>query len=205
MNYIFYNPTSNSGKNKDVLNKALAKYENYLEVDITNDENSLYIELYQSDKDTNIDKNIISVKISKDKLRDDIRFKITGKQLQNDNFIPITEISENYSKEQAIKDGCFVIENKEVLSADRNQLLNFAQNKTEKFIRIVEFGITKEVVDIEYKDGTYYLNILDLNTGKLTYKFAKELIVMRPKELDYYFVISRDAYNNENYNWSIKY
>ena len=41
MNYIFYNPTSNSGKNKDVLNKALAKYENYLEVDITNDENYL--------------------------------------------------------------------------------------------------------------------------------------------------------------------
>ena len=41
MNYIFYNPQSNSGKNKDVLNKALAKYENYLEVDITNDENYL--------------------------------------------------------------------------------------------------------------------------------------------------------------------
>lgn len=173
--------------------------------DITNDENSLYIELYQSDKDTNIDKNIISVKISKDKLRDDIRFKITGEQLQNDNFIPITEISENYSKEQAIKDGCFVIENKEVLSADKNELRNFAQNKTEGFIRVAEFGYKNEVADIEYKNDTYYINILDLSTGKITYKIAKELIVMRPKELDYYFVISRDAYNMEYYNCAIKY
>ncbi len=172
---------------------------------ITNDENTLYVELYQSDKDININETVMSAKISKSQMRDDIKFKITGEQPHSDNFMAITEIPKNYSKEQAVKDGCFVVEDKEVLSADKNELRNFAQNKTEGFIRIAEFGYKNEVADIEYKNETYYINILDLSTGKITYKIAKELIVMRPKELDYYFVISRDAYNMEYYNCAIKY
>lgn len=172
---------------------------------ITNDEDTICVELYQSDKDININETVMSVKISKSQIRDDIKFKITGEQPHSDKFMEITEIPKNYSKEQAVKDGCFVVENKEVLSADKNELRNFAQNKTEGFIRIAEFGYKNEVADIEYKNDTYYINILDLSTGKITYKIAKELIVMRPKELDYYFVISRDAYNMEYYNCAIKY
>lgn len=172
---------------------------------ITSDTDTLYVELYQSDESTNIEESVISVKIPNEQLRENIKFNITGLQPQDDNYISINEIAKDYSKEQAIKDGCFVIENNEIISSDSNQLIDFIKNKSSKFIRIVDFKEETIITDIEYKNDKYYINRLYLDTGKKVYKIAKELLVLRPKDLEHYFVLSRDEYNNQYNICSINY
>lgn len=172
---------------------------------ITTDENTLYIELYQSDSSNNIEENVISVKIPREQLRENIIFNITGSQPQNNNYIPINEISKNYSKEQAIQDGCFVIVNNEIVSSNSNQLIDFVENKSSKFIRIVDFKDETIITDIEFKNDKYYINRLYLYTGKQVYKIGKKIIILKPKGLDHYTVFSQDEYTNQYNICSINY
>jgi hypothetical protein len=172
---------------------------------ITSDTDNLYVELYQSDKFTNTEESVISVKISREQLRENIKFNITGLQPQDDKYISINEISKDYSKEQAIKDGCFVIENNEIMSSNTNQIIDFVENKSSKFIRIVDFEQETIITDIEYKDNKYYINRLYLDTGKTVYKIGKDIIISKPKNLDHYLVFSQDEYTNQYHICSIKY
>ena len=164
---------------------------------ITCDTNNMYVELYQSDQNVNFEENVISVKIPREQLRENIKFKITGRQVKSDKYIPLKEIPKNYSKEQAIKDNCFVIDNNNVISSDSNQLINFAENINEKFIRIVDFEKETTITDIEFKDDKYYINILLLETGDITYKNCTTIKVLRLKGESNYRVHTQDEYNHQ--------
>lgn len=165
--------------------------------DITSDADNLYIELYQSEKADDIEKNVISVKIPNEKLRKNIKFKIIGEKVNYSNYIPINEIQKNYSKDQAIKDNCFVVDNYNVISSDPNQLIDFVNNKNNNFIRIVDFEQETIITDIEFKDNKYYINRLSLENNSITYKIYKEVIIMRLKGQSYYSVFAQDEYNNQ--------
>ncbi len=172
---------------------------------ITCDTDTLYVGLYQSDKFTNTEESVISVKIPREELRENIKFNITGLQPQDDKYISINEIPKDYSKEQAIQDGCFVIENNKIVSSDTSQLTDFVENKTSKFIRIVDFEEETLITDIEYKDNKYYINRLYLDTGKTVYKIGKVIIISKPKGLDHFSVFSQDEYTNQYHICAIKY
>lgn len=124
--------------------------------DITADEEHLYIDLEKKEKWDG--STVISTKIQKELYRDSIIIR-NNPNIPNtsDKFISMEEIPIGYSKEQAIKDGCFVIEYGEIISDDKNQLENFIKNANDGidgFIRIYQFDIIENitVIDIECKN-----------------------------------------------------
>lgn len=167
---------------------------------LTCDDNTMYVELYQSADASIEDGSVISVKVPLQQLRENIKFNITGRQPQDSNYVSIRKISKDYSEEQAVEDGCFVIKNKDVISEDANELVDFINSKSDGFIRIVDFeDATKEVIDIEFEDGNYYINILDLETGKITYMIMNELMAVRYKGMDEYSILAQGKYIDQSY------
>lgn len=167
---------------------------------LTCDDNTMYVELYQSADASIEDGSVISVKVPLQQLRENIKFNVTGRQPQDSNYVSIRKISKDYSEEQAVEDGCFVIKNKDVISEDANELVDFINSKSNGFIRIVDFeDATKEVIDIEFEDGNYYINILDLETGKITYMIMDELMVVRYKGMDEYSILAQGKYIHQSY------
>lgn len=177
---------------------------------LTCDDNTMYVELYQSANASIEDGSVISVKVPLQQLRENIKFNVTGRQPQDSNYVSIRKIAKDYSEEQAVKDGCFVIKNKDVISEDANELVDFINSKSNGFIRIVDFEYATKindmefesattVTDIEFEDGNYYINILDLKTGKITYMIMDELMVVRYKGMDEYSILAQNKYNNQCY------
>ncbi len=177
---------------------------------LTCDDNTMYVELYQSANASIEDGSVISVKVPLQQLRENIKFNVTGRQPQDSNYVSIRKISKDYSEEQAVKDGCFVIKNKDVISEDANELVDFINSKSNGFIRIVDFEYATKindmefesattVTDIEFEDGNYYINILDLETGKITYMIMDELMVVRYKGMDEYSILAQGKYIDQCY------
>ncbi len=108
--------------------------------------------------------------VDKDVIKENIKFKIDV-EIGNEEFTKLEELPENYSVEEALKDGCFVIENEKVISEDKERLdefLNSAKNGKEGFIRIYEKMSDGEVV------------ISDLNYNKNNYFILRKLFVASP-------------------------
>lgn len=127
---------------------------------VTADETTTYVELSESEERDN-NNTFFSVKVSKEYERDNIEINKISKVPYSDKYISIENLPENYSKTQAIQDGCFVIGDKNnIVSANKEQMEEFITNsKNGKgcFIRIVQYKEDTEVyvMDIEYKDGKY--------------------------------------------------
>lgn len=139
--------------------------------DINADEENLYIYLSQSD-DENRDgtlKIFFSVKIERKYDRENIiikkNFVAPNVDLKQYTDLKGIKAGANYSKEQAIKEGCFVVEfaksNYEILSSDKNKMSDFVKNTTngeEGFIRVASYSDTIiSIHDIEYRNGKYYI------------------------------------------------
>ena len=132
---------------------------------VVSDETTTYITFKQKENpnyDTTND--IIYVVISKEKLRDNIKLDFKYSKITITGCIDIEEISGDYSIEQAINDGCFVVDNTILKSNNPKALDEFIQ-KTENgqnaCIRVYtkqKLNETDEIhiFDIEYRDGIYY-------------------------------------------------
>lgn len=168
--------------------------------EIISTEDTIYIELakYKENEIFDINNNAISSVIPKDDDRENIKIELVyDKDLKPDssNFKNITEISNDYNIKQAIEDGCFVVDNFEILSEDRNQLETFIENtKNGKndFIRIVTFTNYNNsenpiisIKDIEYRNSKYLIAgiIIDENKTKseISYLIGKEILVQKTK------------------------
>ena len=169
---------------------------------INSTDNTLHIELkkYLENEDTDVNNNVLSVKIDKSLDRDNIRIE-KNQQLdfpKSDSFIKINDLPLNYTREQAIEDGCFVISNGEVLSNDKRQLDDFVENtknNNNDFIRIVlDFGNQGILIkDIEYKDRKYIIcadasrmyqnndNVIP-NNNELNIEYGNEFIIRNLKD-----------------------
>jgi len=108
---------------------------------------------------------------NKSLLRNNIKIKIDTSIYKIPNITPISELPKDYSKEQAIKDGCVVVEyqeekEKHVILSDNEYLLDELVENSEKginsYVRIYYTTVFHKrsiiwMEDIQYKDGIIIL------------------------------------------------
>lgn len=125
--------------------------------DISADGNTTYIKLKKIDD--NVNNTVVSSKIARELYRDNISIEVTQEEPKVVKYKNLKEISQNYSKEEAIKDNCFVIDNNAVISNDRDMLGTFVKNSEDNInsmIRVaIYFNSNLKIIDLEYKDGEY--------------------------------------------------
>lgn len=172
---------------------------------ITTDEDTLYIEFFQDTDSEDLENSIVSIRIPSEQNRDNIILKKVGVQPNNTEYTTLENLPKDYSKEDAIMDKCFVIENGKILSSNEKQLDEFIEKSKQNenvFIRIVNYdssnGIT--ITDVEYKNGKYYVcrdNTRIKENQKIYYKTGNEIIVSRKKDTDDISVYLKDEYTNQ--------
>ena len=132
----------------------------------SNEDNTLLIVLKQKENPNYEDNsNIYYAIIDKTLLRDKINIEIQYPTISSENFINIEQIPMNYSTENAIKDGCIVIEKNKLLSNNINLLDNFVENpKTNEFLRIYIKDENEKIIikDLVYKQNIYYEHIMEV-------------------------------------------
>lgn len=161
---------------------------------VTSDETTLYIEFskYQQDEDYyDTENTVTSTKIPINLNRDNIVLKKVEENPNISQDKKIEELPIDYSKEQAIADNCFVIENSKVISSNKQQLEDFIENSEKGIntsIRIVAYfnsiGLnTVQIDDIEYKDGKYiqYMDDTRGETGKIYHNSGNKIKVSKGK------------------------
>lgn len=146
-------------------------HRNDLEISsITSDSNSTYISLKQKDNPNYDDKTVLTLYATIDKniLKDNIKFNIeTPSMNYSEGVKKLHELPETYSANDAIKDGCFVVDYAQngykLLSNNKNNFDEFIKNSKENkesFIRIYrkEIGEIAIIIDISYnKEKEYYI------------------------------------------------
>lgn len=125
----------------------------------TNDD-TMYVELKQiTEKSTTTERCIIS-KIDKNLYREKIVIRNIPELEGFSGYTPIFDLAEDYSKEDAIEDGCIVSE--QISKGDRNpfHLISNNESKLEEFIKKTENGEEASLRVINYsKDIIYYIDI----------------------------------------------
>lgn len=131
-----------------------------------NTEDTLKINIRSDNGDNFID---ICTKVSKNMEREKIEIIYLENKPNMSNYINLNNVPHNYTKEQAIKDGCIVLDNGKFLT-DPDGIKNFmkkTENGVNDNIRIAQYntyiflsGHEKNengaiILDIEFKDGKY--------------------------------------------------
>lgn len=141
---------------------------------VDKESNTLYIELIK--KSDEVENTVISTKIPIKENMDNIKIIIKNEKPELLDYESIEKLPKEYSKQQAIKDNCFVISNNKVISNDKKQLDEFIEKSTKGenvSIRIaIYFDSELTIKDIEYKDGKYIICDDDTRgeTGKIYYR-----------------------------------
>ncbi len=131
--------------------------------EIKADERTTYVTLRQKEK-PNYDKTsmIIYAECHKSLLREKIEISIEKSNLQNPNFVNLESLPNDYSIEEALKDGCFVEENNRVLSKDKyaiDELIENSKKGVESCVRIYsKFNNYVRIIDLEFKNGIFIAN-----------------------------------------------
>lgn len=178
--------------------------------DVSADDTTLYIK-FKKDENEDYDKTVTSIKISKNLDRDIIKIEKVEKNIDYTDYERLEDLPHNYSKEQAIKDNCFVLENNEIISSNKEQLNEFvdnARNGINSFIRIVSyFDEQVKIKDLEYKDGEYILVSDDSRTRdkveKFYYNYGDEIVVEH-KSIGTIYTIKDNKSNSKIYFASVK-
>lgn len=178
--------------------------------DVSANDTTLYIK-FKKDENEDYDKTVTSIKISKNLDRDIIKIEKVEKNIDYTDYERLEDLPHNYSKEQAIKDNCFVLENNEIISSNKEQLNEFvdnARNGINSFIRIVSyFDEQVKIKDLEYKDGEYILVSDDSRTRdkveKFYYNYGDEIVVEH-KSIGTIYAIKDNKSNSKIYFASVK-
>ena len=157
--------------------------------EINADEKTTYVILTPKDN-PNYDKTTVTLYAIVDRilLRDDVKFEIDTSAFKIENIVSIDKLPKNYSKEEAIKDGCMVIERVKdgeflldeykVLSENKyalDEVIENAEKDIESYVRIY-FDDSQEIHirDVQYKDGIFIITSGrpgNSNIGTGTYKY----------------------------------
>lgn len=170
---------------------------------IYNLDNNLHVDLVQT-KEYNKDNTVLSIKINKDLNRDNVVINIIkGDATLNSELKDLNELSENYTSNEAIEDGCMVIENNQIISEDKEALEKFIENSKQNEnleIRIAIYSDKKAVIkDLSYKDGKYYMEEKDItNKESEIYKRSAEKIKKQQMQNLYTNYYLEDAIGNQN-------
>lgn len=131
--------------------------------DVTADETTTHIIMKQKENpDYNKKGNIWYAVVDKTLLRENVETKIEHKYIENPNFVKLSELPDDYSTEDAIKDGCFVQDKEDVLSDNKyaiDEFLEKAKKEGNAFIRLYKkFEEDVTIIDLEYKNGFFTSN-----------------------------------------------
>lgn len=178
--------------------------------DVSANDTTLYIK-FKKDENEDYNKTVTSIKISKNLDRDIIKIEKVEKDIDYTDYERLKDLPHNYSKKQAIKDNCFVLENNEIISSNKEQLNEFvdnARNGINSFIRIVSyFDEQVKIKDLEYKDGEYILVSDDSRTRdkveKFYYNYGDEIVVEH-KSIGTIYAIKDNKSNSKIYFASVK-
>lgn len=105
--------------------------------DIYIEEDKTCVELRNKDKWTS-GSTVISAKVSRELDREEIKIKNLPNEVSTTGkYKDLDEITLDYTKEQALEDGCFVVEQYgDIISKNKNQLDEFIEKKENGVIRI---------------------------------------------------------------------
>lgn len=146
---------------------------------ITADETTTHIEMKQKENPNyNNDNNIWYAIVDNSLLRENADVSIKNRKINVEGFTDVDELSKDYSVENAINDGCIVLENNKVKSNNIEILDKFIE-KTEKgeqatirvYSKYTAFNTTETIYikDVEYLNGIYYLNDYNLIDSEKSY------------------------------------
>lgn len=168
-----------AAENKETINLTLN--------DVYADDNNLYLIFGESN--TNYDTSTVTgTKLNKELnrdnilIRDDLNIVITDSK-----YTKITDITTNYTKEQAIKEGCLVIKDNIIISDNKNAMNTFyenSQNGIEGFVRAYRIYGEEDIaiIDIGFYDNKYKINIV----------FFKDLTDISSDEYSYMKIYNTD-------------
>lgn len=153
---------------------------------ITADENTTHIIMKQKENPNyNADSNIWYAVVDKSLYRENADVIIEQRNNNSAEFKNINDIPDNYSKEEAIQDGCIVLENNKLVSNNIEKLDEFVEdtnNGINSFIRICRMysgnlNGERVIIDTEFKDGIYYKTdySLDNRNKKYYHSYTKKL------------------------------
>lgn len=169
-------------------------------VNISEDENTLYIDLNR-DNSNNKAKTLHTLIFSKEQYKENIKVRRVYEKIKETN-ISLEDLPKDYSIEQAISDGCIVLNEGKLVSENEKKIYEFIEksNKGEEcFIRVVEYfdnNIKFKVQDVHYKDGIY-LYALKQNDGIIKYKDDKYTEIKLDESGDRKILL---LYNQEDLN-----
>lgn len=141
---------------------------------VTADENTTHIIMKQKENPNyDVESNIWYAIVDKSLLRNSADVTIEQRTFNTGKFKDIKDLPQDYSVENAVEDGCIVLQNNKIISNNIEQLDNFVQktqNNINSFIRVYSYyeskGVNKtnaEIKDLEYYNGIYYLRGIHLN------------------------------------------
>ncbi len=164
------------------------------------DESKSYITLKQKEN-PNYDEaeELIYAIVDKSLLREEVEIKFIPAEIKNDNVVPLDKLKKDYSKEDAIKDGCFVIENENVLSENKyalDEIIEKSQNKIDCYLRIYHKENEKvRIYDLQYYNEIFILKKLESSNSEIsTYSFKYLIKQHIFKDQNIYSY----GYNNDN-------
>ena len=150
--------------------------ENLYVSDINADQTTTYIKLRQvnkNDKTYTADNKSLSVKISKDKERENIEIEIIPGNSEMKGYTLLENITEDYITEQAFNEGCVVEKSRKIISGNAEKLDKFVEdtkNGISSSIRIVSYGAYADesivISDVIYEDGEYSVSWCILNSNE---------------------------------------
>lgn len=134
--------------------------------DIIADENTTNIIMKQKENpNLNNEGNVWYAIVDKSLLRENAKVKIEQKEIQVIDYKSFDELSDDYSKQDAINDGCIVLVNNKIVSNNILKLDEFIKrtnNKEKQTIRIFkeisdQYNYNCRIQDIIYEGGIYYV------------------------------------------------
>lgn len=174
--------------------------------EITSDEKNTYITI-KSDENPDIDKTseVFYAVVDNTLLRENISIELIEPHIKNSTFVSLEELPKKYSIEEALEDGCFVVEECKVLSKNKyaiDELIEKAKNNEESSIRIYDkFNNFVYISDLSYKDGIFIRNTMSSqdNFEEVNTSSGKYLSKVKSGHNSDYYDYDLKNYDIQNY------
>lgn len=129
--------------------------------EINADETTTYVSMKQKENPNydNYNKTWYAI-VDRKLLRENVEINVEEFNIENPNFVSLDNLPDNYSIEEALSDGCFVEEYGTVLSNNKYAIDNFIEKSKkgeDSFIRIYSKYDNIRIIDLEFKNGIFYL------------------------------------------------
>ncbi len=144
----------------------------------------------------------------KSELNDNVKIEVEHKKFYHQNIKELSGISENYSTNEAISDGCIVVEENKIISEDKDAIDKFitsTENGEKAFIRVYnKYNNEIEIKDINFENGIYYIDTIEFQDGNLirtyhsTYKKLDKINTSDEKNTNIIYMFSQGRNPNSN-------